>query len=321
MFSIEHKQTNYGQVYRLHNTKTQEYAEIFPACGGILNALVLQMPQGLYNVIDGFTNQAEFNVNNSSSFKSNILFPFPNRIRHGAYTFEQTSYTLPINFAAEQNAIHGLIYDKKFTICKTHEDNSHAALELTYSYMGDIAGFPFPFVISVTYTLSEYGLSLYTECTNTGTTAFPFGFGWHHYFRISDTLAHTALQVPTTELLEVDAAMIPTGKLQPYKTFSLLQALNSTQLDTCFAVEQNKAIHIQLVDTETSNSIAIRYHATDFPYVQIYTPPHGTSIAIEPMTCAPNAFNNGLGLRIAEPQKTYTFECEIINSRYKGLEV
>ncbi len=311
MFSIEHIHTNHSPVYRLHNTNTQEYAEIFPACGGILNALVLQMPQGLFNVIDGFTNQADFIVNNSSSFKSNILFPFPNRIRQGTYTFENKTYTLPINFAAEQNAIHGLTYDKEFTIHRTHEDQNHAALQLAYSYTGDIAGFPFPFAISVTYTLSAHGLTIHTECTNIGTRAFPFGFGWHHYFKVSDTLVHTALQVPTTELLEVDSAMIPTGNSQPYKIFTLLQALNSTQLDTCFTVEQNKAIDIRLVDTSTTNSIAIQYQAIDFPYVQIYTPPHGTSIAIEPMTCAPNAFNNGLGLRIAEPQKTYRFECEI----------
>jgi galactose mutarotase-like enzyme len=64
------------------------------------------MPQGLYNVIDGFASDADFIANNSSSFKSNILCPFPNRIQKGHTHLKNKQYTLPINFESEQNAIH-----------------------------------------------------------------------------------------------------------------------------------------------------------------------------------------------------------------------
>jgi len=311
MFTINELHSPFRTIFRLQNSNTEEYADILPECGGILNALYLQMPQGLYNVIDGFASDADFIANNSSSFKSNILCPFPNRIQKGTYTFENKQYTLPINFESEQNAIHGLVYDKTFTVTQSYSNNTHAALHIEYSYTGDIIGFPFPFVIAIEYTLSNKGLQLHTRITNTGTSPFPLGFGWHHYFRVTDSITHTALAVPTTLMYDVDSAMIPTGQTQPYTAFTELQQIENKHLDTCFAVEQNKPIHIVLKDTVTKHSLTIEYHSTDFPFVQIYTPPHRSSIAIEPMTCAPNAFNNKLGLIIAQPSTSYNYTCNI----------
>ncbi|KAA3635266.1 MAG: hypothetical protein DWQ02_10115, partial [Bacteroidetes bacterium] len=47
----------------------------------------------------------------------------------------------------------------------------------------------------------------------------------------------------------------------------------------------------------------------DFPYLQVYTPPHRNSIAIEPMTCPPDVYNNGVGLieLIPGAESSFTF--------------
>jgi len=43
-----------------------------------------------------------------------------------------------------------------------------------------------------------------------------------------------------------------------------------------------------------------------YNFLQVYTPPHRKSIAIEPMTCAPNAFNNEQGLIILAPFESFS---------------
>ncbi|MGL6269156.1 MAG: hypothetical protein ACRC2O_14590, partial [Chitinophagaceae bacterium] len=59
--------------------------------------------------------------------------------------------------------------------------------------------------------------------------------------------------------------------------------------------------------------MAIEFHPDkSYPYLQLYTPPHRNSIAIENLSAAPDAFNNGMGLVTLEPDHTRTF-----STRYK----
>jgi aldose 1-epimerase len=47
---------------------------------------------------------------------------------------------------------------------------------------------------------------------------------------------------------------------------------------------------------------------SSYPYLQLYTPPHRESIAIENLSAAPDAFNNGMGLINLEPGASATFK-------------
>lgn len=311
MFSIQQTNKGFDSGYILKNNITQEYAHIIPLCGGILNALHIQMPNGIYNVIDGYTNEADFKEKNSSSFKSNVLFPYPNRIRNGIYSFGEQLYTLPINFTAEDNAIHGLVYDKEFTVIETSANNKSASISMEYVYNESVTGFPFLFRLCITYTLTKQRLRIETRIQNNGTKQFPYGFGLHHYFKVSDSVAHTSLEVPTNYTLPVDSHMIPTGEKQEYTEFTESKLIDTTTFDTCFEVLKNKQNIIKLSDTNSGSNLQIAYSSKDFPYVQIYTPPHRKSIAIEPMTCAPNAFNNNMGLLMLQGGEENVCVCEI----------
>jgi aldose 1-epimerase len=44
-----------------------------------------------------------------------------------------------------------------------------------------------------------------------------------------------------------------------------------------------------------------------YPYLQLYTPPHRKSIAIENLSAPPDCFNNGIGLQLLGPSKSQTF--------------
>jgi len=45
-----------------------------------------------------------------------------------------------------------------------------------------------------------------------------------------------------------------------------------------------------------------------YPYLQVYTPPHRKSIAIENLSSAPDAFNNKIGLIELGPEDSQAFQ-------------
>jgi aldose 1-epimerase len=51
-----------------------------------------------------------------------------------------------------------------------------------------------------------------------------------------------------------------------------------------------------------------------FHFVQVYTA--DGAIAVEPMTCAPDAFNTGDGLLVLEPGASFTGRCGLSASGY-----
>lgn len=294
MFSINKKPFGTKTAYVLKNEKTQEYAEIVPSCGAIVNALVFNNGTNTYNVIDGFKDTNDFKTNNCTSFKSNILFPYPNRLEGGKYSFRNKNYQLPITFEAENNSIHGLIYEEAFSVKNTCSNENEACIDLSYSSNGT-DGYPFVFSIEVSYIFSDKGLKITTEIKNTGNEDFPFGFGWHHYFKVGDTVNNAILAFPAKTYLEVNDKMIPNGSEKSFHEFNSKTLIKETNLDTCFFIGDQGNITIAL--KEGNNTISLEYSSTEFPYLQVYTPAHRQTIAIEPMTCAPNAFNNKLGLK------------------------
>ena len=120
----------------------------------------------------------------------------------------------------------------------------------------------------------------------------PIGWGWHPYFKLEDQLVDDLnLKLSKVNQINCDARMIPLGTEQLYTDFSTSKTIHSTQLDTCFRSieEQNKV----LVSLESQDhQLSIWQNAKHYPFVQIYTPDDRKSIAIEPMTCGVNAFNN-----------------------------
>ena len=49
------------------------------------------------------------------------------------------------------------------------------------------------------------------------------------------------------------------------------------------------------------------YAEQNYPYLQMYTPPHRNSIAIENLSGTPDCFNNGMGLMELAPGESARF--------------
>lgn len=54
------------------------------------------------------------------------------------------------------------------------------------------------------------------------------------------------------------------------------------------------------------------YPTTAYPYLQIFTPAHRKSIAIENLSAAPDALNNGIGLKVLEPEESASFKTKFV---------
>jgi len=155
----------------------------------------------------------------------------------------------------------------------------------------------------------KLGFSLRLSVTNNGQTNMPIGLGWHPYFQLTEHVNDTILTLADLDMIEIDKNMIPTGNKTPFSVFETPAAIDDFVLDNCFKIDkESKELNLSL---QAENHRLIYSQKSDIPFLQIFTPPHRKSIAIEPMTCNVDAFNNEDGLKILAPDETIILECQI----------
>src|SRR5271157_4670752 len=149
------KTSIFGRFSQLNLTNliTQESLSIIPEYGAIINKLMLQDKNSLISVLSDYKTPDELIA--FKGHRSAKLTPFPNRIADGQYTFNNQNYQLPINFPSQHHAIHGFVSNKKFTLIHSHFTTTIATLKFQYKYTGDLPGYPFPFIIELTYTFRQ----------------------------------------------------------------------------------------------------------------------------------------------------------------------
>ena len=148
-------------------------------------------------------------------------------------------------------------------------------------------------------------LSVTTTITNASVVAIPISDGWHPYFTLGDSVNNYNLQIDTTQQVEFDTDLIPTGKLIKDERFIKGQLLNGLFLDNCFLLDKTIK-HPKCVLSNKKIQLIIE-PTINYPYMQFYTPDDREKIAIENLSSAPDAFNNKMGLHKLEPQDTINF--------------
>lgn len=306
MFRIENEK--YGKFTRIKlvNTNSMEHVSVIPDFGANVNEIVLSKKELNYSIIDGAKNYSELIKN--EWYKGAKLIPFPNRILDGRYTFNRKSYKLPLNFPTQKHAIHGLIYNQIFTVRERTVSKRSASVLLEHLYLGRTDGYPFKFKVHIKYTLSGGGFESNTVIKNKHSAKIPIGDGWHPYFRLKGSLGDMLLRIPSTRQIEVDSRTIPTGEIRPFEKFSSLSKIADEEIDSGFQLrKRNGLAETELVDQEHDLKLTVWQETGEmkYNYVQIFIPPSRKSIAIEPMTCNINAFNDGEGLIILKPKSTF----------------
>jgi len=136
--------------------------------------------------------------------------------------------------------------------------------------------------------------------------------GWHPYFTLGDKIDNYQLEFQCNEMLEFDADLIPTGKMIRYQEFDSIKPFGTTELDNCFTLNFAECQPMCVI-RHPGKKVQIEFHPDDtYPYLQIYTPEHRKSIAIENLSGAPDAFNNGIGLKVLQPGESATFTTKYI---------
>jgi len=306
-FNVKRFSQNGLSFVGLQDTATNTFIAILPQFGALLHAFEFPVEGAPLNIIDNYSDKDDLDQSLAISYKSSKLSPFVCRLRDGKYNLDGRDYEISQKFN-DGNAIHGLLYNKPFKIVDDFADDNLAAVSLRYHYKKEEAGYPFDYVCDVRYTLlPQQTLQIETTILNLSEEAMPLADGWHPYFQLGGIIDNYEFQFSSDTLVEFDEGLIPTGKLIHDPSFANPSLIGNRQLDNCFVVQPidqrpccvmyNPANHVWL-------SIFTNSH---YPYLQIYTPSHRKSIAIENLSGAPDCFNNGMGLLMLPPRRSQTF--------------
>jgi aldose 1-epimerase len=305
MFRTNVQVTDGWQVVALSDSEAMTHAEIIPFAGAMLNRLFIQD----VNVIDGYTDKDDFLTRVHDGFRSAKLSPFVCRLHQSTYSWEGISHTVE-KFALQGSALHGILYDAPFDVLETRADEKQASVSLRYQYDGQTPGYPFPFNCTITYTLRSKGrLELRTHVTNPAgaSSSLPLCDGWHPYFSLGGKVDDWFLEICSDQMMEYDAALIPTGKYITNDTYYPGRLIGADQLDNGFLLREGHAPFCTL----KNERVCIEFLShQQYPFLQLYIPEHRKSIAIENLSGAPDAFNNGIGLTVLKPGEKIDFEVE-----------
>ena len=282
-------------------------AMVLPALGALLHAFTMRTNQGVINVIDHYDSFKEAREGIGVSFKSARLSPFPCRLPEGKYRYENRSYELTRKFQ-DGSAIHGLLYDKPFLIKRENASDHSASITMQYDYKQDDDQYPFYYSCSVTYELKSGSvLEIRTTVRNNSEKAIPMADGWHPYFQLGGKLDDWFLYFDADSMLEFDDKLIPTGNFLQQHWFKQSQKIGSLFLDNCFLLKKgNGRAACELFNPANGVKVSF-FPGEEYPYLQLFTPAHRKSIAIENLSAAPDSFNNRMGLLVLQPGLSQTF--------------
>lgn len=239
------------------------------------------------------------------------LLPWPNRLADGRYEFNGRSLQLPIDEVGRNNATHGLTRWLNWRL-GSHTD-ARVELELI---LHPRPGYPFTLGLQIAYTLDDAGLAVHTHAQNLGKEPLPFGAGQHPYFTLGTALVdEIELCIPAASRLEVDEARrLPTGRALPVGgtafDFRAPCQVGALLLDECFSDLSRDAdgkVRVTLSTPDGARRLMV-WMAEPYRYVQAFSGDtlaperRRRGLAIEPMTCPPNAFRSQTDLLVIEPE-------------------
>jgi aldose 1-epimerase len=151
-----------------------------------------------------------------------------------------------------------------------------------------LAAFPFPHHVEVDARLGARGLRLSTIVRATGSRAVPISFCWHPYLRLPGGARRTewVLRWPACEHVEVDGHIIPTGARSPQR--AARAPIGRRTFDDHYALGRDRRFSV----AAAGRSLHLTFDG-HYPFGQLYVPPRGEFLAIEPMTATIDALRTG----------------------------
>jgi aldose 1-epimerase len=253
-------------------------------------------------VLDGYGVEEE-----CTSGRGQVLIPWPNRIEDGTYEFDGERHELAITEPERRNAIHGLVRGETWAVA----EQEGSRVLMTHA-LEPQPGYPFSLALELEYSLSEVGLRVQTTATNVGRRAAPYGSGAHPYLRTSGATVDSAtLRIPARTVVHSNDRGLPVGSEPVEGTefdFRRPRPIGATVLDHAFTDLERGDDGLARVELADQVSLWVD---RAYPYLMVFTGDPlpdvaRRSIAVEPMTCPPNAFRTGDHLIRLEPGTSFT---------------
>jgi aldose 1-epimerase len=282
---------------------------------GPVTATVVELAAGIRALsVGGVELVQDYAADSLPSWGSGIvLVPWPNRVAGARWTDDDgTAQQLDITEPSRGNAIHGLLRNTGYRVT----DRANDAITLTAPVFPQ-HGYPFHLDTSVRYELGADGITVTHGVRNAGDRPAPVGIGAHPFLRIGDTpMRDLTVTVRAGTWFEVDERMIPVAEHPVAGTeydLSRGRPLADATLDTAFGdVELQDDGRARHRLTAPNGAGVELWGSEDFRFTQVFTTgryvsPSGVidAVAIEPMTCPPDALNSRQGLRMLAPDEQW----------------
>ncbi len=246
----------------------------------------------------------------SEGGRGQVLAPWPNRLADGRYRFAGIEGTAAINEPERSNAIHGLVRWIPWD-AEAHAQN----VVVMACRLFPSPDYPFTLGLRIEYRLGRSGLSVTTSAVNLGEHVAPFGLGFHPYLTVGTPRIDSAvLGLPATQSLVLDGRALPTGEVRPVTgselDFTTARSIGSTRMDTAFTGLRRDPDGLARASLERpGGDHGVELWVDDyFGYLMCYTGDtlgdagrRRTGLALEPMTCPPDAFRSETGVAALEP--------------------
>jgi aldose 1-epimerase len=271
--------------------------------GGGLRDLVV----GDWQLLDGYPSGTV-----PAGRRGGVLLPWPNRLRGGRWRWRGRDLQLDVVSEQSPNAMHGLVTAQRWTVL------AQTAGEVTVGTVVEPrSGYPFRLAAAIDYELTPQRLAVTVRVRNAGDDDAPFGVGMHPYLAVGGgavgdlpegALADAELTVPARTALATDGGL-PTGERLPFD--GAVGRIGDRALDvpvTDLVRDDDGWARLRLSGPGGSLELAVD---GSWPWLQVYsadTLPAGQrrrSLAVEPMTCPPNALADGVDLVVLAPGESW----------------
>ena len=237
-----------------------------------------------------------------------VLVPWPNRTKGGHWSFGGAAQQLALSEPEAGNAIHGLLRHTLYRIGERAPDTV-----TLHAVIAPQSGWPVPLDTSVRYAVDAQGLRVTHSVRNVGAEPVPFGIGAHPYVRAGNSATDDCtLALAATLALPLEAG-IPTGPAHPIdgapdpRDLPMRGVVVDHAFGGCVPAAGDELIRHRLSGPD---GVVEVWADPVFGWVQVFTPPEfpgrGRAVAVEPMTCPPDALNSGVGLITIAPGETWT---------------
>lgn len=241
------------------------------------------------------------------SGRGQLLVPWPNRLRGGAYEVDGVRHHTALTEPDAGNAIHGLGRFANWSVAEQRGEGVTLAHRLHAQ-----PGYPWTLDLEVDYSLGPQGLEVTMSATNRSDRRCPYGAGAHPYLMVGDGgIDDLILRSPAATYYDSDEHGIPVSSHPVEGTdfdFRSARRLGNLRLDTAFTDLERGADGRAVVELSSRERRVQLWLGPHCPYLMLFTGDslpdparRRRALGVEPMTCAPDAFRNGYGLKLLEP--------------------